>query len=127
MLTEVEHAASLPDAGSGHLSYANSFRCIPGSLPYRPPRVTPVPTAGSLETAVVVGPAGEETYTDAHGRIKVQFHWDRDGKHDENSSCWIRVVQPAPQGPGPVPRIGEEVVVAFEDGDPDRPIVIGRL
>jgi len=126
VLTEVEHSASLPDPGSGRLSYSNTFRCSPGSLPYRPRRVTPVPTAAGTETAVVVGPPGEEVFTDAHGRIKVQFHWDREGRHDENSSCWVRVVQPVGQAPPAVPRIGQEVVIAFEDGDPDRPIVIGR-
>ena len=126
VLTEVEHTASLPEPNSGHLSYANTFRCIPSSLPFRPPRTTPIPTAGA-ETAVVVGPAGEEIYTDKYGRIKVQFHWDREGKHDETSSCWIRVVQPVVQGPQVSPVIGDEVFVAFEDGDPDRPIALGRL
>ena len=126
VLTEVEHDASLPDPNSGHLSYANTFRSIPASLPFRPPRTTPIPTAGGPETAVVVGPAGEETYTDRYGRIKVQFHWDREGKHDERSSCWIRVAQPVVQGPQVSPVIGDEVIVAFEEGDPDRPIVIGR-
>ena len=97
VLTEVEHSASLPDPGSGRLSYSNTFRCSPGSLPYRPRRVTPIPAAAATETAVVVGPPGEEIYTDAQGRIKVQFHWDREGRHDENSSCWIRVVRPVGQ------------------------------
>jgi type VI secretion system secreted protein VgrG len=127
VLTEVEHSASLPDPGSTHLSYANTFGCIPDSIPYRPPRVTPRPVAAGQETAVVVGPAGEEIFTDKYSRIKVQFHWDREGKMDERSSCWVRVARPSPNVPPLwVPRIGEEVVIDFEEGDPDRPIVIGR-
>ena len=82
------------------------------------------------QTAVVVGPAGEEIFTDKYGRVKVQFHWDRDGKKDENSSCWIRVSQPwAGKGWGGVslPRIGQEVIVDFLEGDPDQPIITGRV
>jgi type VI secretion system secreted protein VgrG len=83
-----------------------------------------------VQTAVVVGPGGEEIYTDKYGRVKVQFHWDRDGKKDDKSSGWIRVahptVSPGSQAPPP-PSIGAEVVVAFEDGDPDRPLVIGTV
>ncbi|MGZ4318041.1 MAG: type VI secretion system Vgr family protein, partial [Gaiellaceae bacterium] len=127
VLTEVEHSASLPDPGSTHLSYMNTFGCIPDSIPYRPPRATPRPLAAGQETAVVVGPQGEEIFTDKYSRIKVQFHWDREGKKDERSSCWIRVAQPpSHQGTLLVPDLGDEVVVAFEEGDPDRPIVIGR-
>jgi type VI secretion system secreted protein VgrG len=79
---------------------------------------------------VVVGPKGEEIYTDEHGRVKVQFHWDREGRHDENTSCWIRVSQShAGRGFGgiDVPRIGEEVIVSFVEGDPDRPLITGRV
>lgn len=82
------------------------------------------------QTAVVVGPAGEEIYTDKHGRVKVQFHWDREGKRDENSSCWIRVSHPsAGKGWGSlsIPRIGQEVVVDFLEGNPDQPIIVGRV
>jgi type VI secretion system secreted protein VgrG len=82
------------------------------------------------QTAVVTGPSGEEIYTDKHGRIKVQFHWDREGALDENSSCWIRVSQSwagAGWGAMYIPRIGHEVVVDFIEGDPDRPIVTGRV
>ena len=92
------------------------------------PRVTPRPRVEGTQTAVVVGPPGEEIFTDKYGRVKVQFHWDREGKHDNTSSCWIRVVQPASgasSGSLVIPRVGQEVVVAFEEGDPDRPIVIG--
>lgn len=97
---------------------------------YRPPRTTPKPFVSGLHTAVVVGPAGDEIYTDAHGRVKVQFHWDRIGKKDEKSSCWVRVSSPwAGQNWGMIslPRIGQEVVVDFLEGDADRPIITGRV
>ena len=80
------------------------------------------------QTAVVVGPSGEEIFTDKYGRIKVQFHWDRDGKNDADSSCWVRVATlwaGKQWGMIHIPRVGQEVVVAFEEGDPDRPIVVG--
>jgi len=105
-----------------------SFRCIPAALPYRPLQLTPKPVVHGTQTAVVAGPSGEEVFTDKYGRIKVQFHWDRDGKYDGSSSCWVRVATLwAGKNYGTVflPRIGMEVVVAFEEGDPDRPIVVG--
>jgi type VI secretion system secreted protein VgrG len=108
--------------------YHNRFECIPASVPYRPSRTTPKPRIHGMQSAVVVGPAGEEVHTDAYGRIKVQFKWDRLGAHDEHSSCWVRVVQAwAGRGWGAfvLPRIGMEVIVSFLDGDPDRPIVTG--
>jgi type VI secretion system secreted protein VgrG len=112
------------------LAYQNDFDCIPSGIPYRPPLTTPRPSIQSVQTAVVVGPAGEEIYTDAHGRVKVQFHWDRQGKNDEKSSCWLRVAQ-IWAGPGWgsmfIPRIGQEVVVSFLEGDPDQPIIIGAV
>jgi type VI secretion system secreted protein VgrG len=112
------------------LAYQNDFDCIPSGVPYRPPQMTPRPSIQSVQTAVVVGPAGEEIYTDAHGRVKVQFHWDRQGKNDEKSSCWLRVAQ-IWAGPGWgsmfIPRIGQEVVVSFLEGDPDQPIIIGAV
>jgi type VI secretion system secreted protein VgrG len=97
---------------------------------FRPARTTPRPTMGGPQTAVVVGPAGEEIYTDKHGRVKVQFHWDRYGKRDENSSCWMRVSQPwagKDWGTVSIPRIGQEVIVDFLEGDPDQPIITGRV
>jgi type VI secretion system secreted protein VgrG len=109
-------------------SYANSFTCLDDSVKYRPPRVTARPQISGLQIATVVGPAGEEIYTDKYGRIKVQFPWDRLGKNDENSSCWMRVTQlwSGPQwGAQFVPRIGMEVLISFLDGDPDRPVVVG--
>ena len=82
------------------------------------------------QTAMVVGPAGEEIYTDKYGRVKVQFHWDRYGKQDEQSSCWVRVAQlwaGKNWGMIHIPRVGQEVIVSFLEGDPDRPIITGRV
>jgi type VI secretion system secreted protein VgrG len=109
-------------------AYRNSFTCIPASVVFRPARTTPKPLVPGPQTAVVVGKAGEEIYVDKYGRVKVQFFWDRLGKNDENSSCWIRVAQGlAGKGWGMVfhPRIGHEVVVDFLEGDPDRPLITG--
>ncbi len=97
---------------------------------FRPRRTTSKPFVQGPQTAMVVGPAGDEIYTDEFGRVKVQFHWDRLGQNDENSSCWIRVSQPwAGKGWGGVstPRIGQEVIVDFLEGDPDQPIITGRV
>jgi type VI secretion system secreted protein VgrG len=135
VLTRVEHTASLSDGGyrSGGafgLDYANTFECIPAALPFRPARVTPKPTVKGTQTAVVVGPPGEEIFTDKYSRIKVQFHWDREGKYDADSSCWIRVATiwaGKSWGVIHIPRIGQEVVVDFLEGDPDQPIVIGSV
>jgi type VI secretion system secreted protein VgrG len=111
-------------------AYRNEFLCIPAQVPFRPARGTPRPTIAGAQTAIVVGPPGEEIHTDEHGRIKVQFHWDREGKNNDKSSCWIRVSQ-AWAGPGwgalYLPRIGQEVVVEFLEGDPDRPLVTGSV
>ncbi|CAN7746398.1 MULTISPECIES: type VI secretion system Vgr family protein [unclassified Variovorax] len=103
---------------------------MPSDMPWRPPRLTARRTMPGPQTAIVVGKQGEEIWTEKHGRVKVQFHWDRYGKHDENSSCWIRVSQPwAGKGWGSVsiPRIGQEVIVDFLEGDPDRPIIVGKV
>ena len=103
---------------------------MPSATPWRPPRLTPRVTMPGPQSAVVVGKAGEEIWTDKYGRVKVQFHWDRYGKNDENSSCWIRVSQPwAGKGWGSVsiPRIGQEVIVDFFEGDPDQPIIVGKV
>jgi type VI secretion system secreted protein VgrG len=110
--------------------YENTFRCIPASVVYRPLRTLPRPIVHGIQTARVVGPAGEEIFTDFHGRIKVQFHWDRLGQENEQSSCWIRVAQSwggAGWGFTYIPRIGMEVVVTFLEGDPDRPLVISSV
>jgi len=111
-------------------SYDNSFECIPRKVPFRPGRITPRPVVKGVQTAVVVGPSNEEIYTDKHGRVKVRFHWDRRRTRDQDSSCWIRVSQQwAGQGWGSLhlPRIGQEVIVDFLEGNPDRPIITGRV
>ena len=111
-------------------TYRISFAVVPQSTAYRSQRVTPKPHTTGPQTAVVTGPAGEEIYTDEYGRVKVQFHWDRYGLRDENSSCWIRVSQTwagANYGSMHIPRIGQEVIVDFLNGDPDYPIITGRV
>jgi type VI secretion system secreted protein VgrG len=132
LLLSVEHSAKGGGyrSGSPGAEYVNQFECIPVAVPYRPPRNTPRPVIRGSQTAVVVGPSGEEIYTDEHGRVKVKFYWDRDGKKDENSSCWVRVSQPwagKNWGAVAIPRIGQEVIVDFLEGDPDRPIITGRV
>jgi type VI secretion system secreted protein VgrG len=110
--------------------YQNNFIAFPAELRFRKPRTTPRPQIVSTQTAIVTGPAGDEIYTDQYGRIKVQFHWDQEGKYDENSSCWIRVNQGwAGKGWGhiAIPRIGQEVIVSFLNGNPDTPIVTGAV
>ena len=128
VVTSVDHTAraTIPN---GAVTYTSSFACIPAALPYRPSRITPKPFIHGVQTAVVTGPAGEQTYTDTYGRVKVQFFWDRQGKKDDRSSCWIRVAHPTPN-PGVAPQlppVATEVVVAFEEGDPDRPIIVGTV
>jgi type VI secretion system secreted protein VgrG len=110
--------------------YSNSFEAFPATVPFRSQRSTPRPRAIGSETALVVGSKGEEIWTDKYGRIKVQFYWDRDGKKTDTSSTWIRVAQPvAGKGFGALflPRVGQEVVVSYLNGDPDRPIVTGAV
>lgn len=134
VLTEVHHIASVgqtyTSAGTATESYSNTFRCIPSAVAFHPPRVTPKPFVQGPQTALVVGKAGEEIWVDKYGRVIVQFYWDRLGKKNENSSCWIRVSQPwagATWGSIWIPRIGQEVIVSFEEGDPDRPLITGRV
>lgn len=108
----------------------NSFVCIPRKIPFRSPRRAPKPFVRGPQTAIVTGPKGEEIYTDKYARVKVQFHWDRLGQRDEHSSCWVRVSQSwAGTGYGfiQIPRIGQEVIVDFLEGNPDRPIITGRV
>lgn len=123
----VSHEPRLPQ---GAPEYRNQFVARPADVAYRPLRKTPRPQVAGLQTATVVGPSGEEIYTDEFGRIKVQFHWDRLGARDDKSSCWVRVSQGwggAGWGMIAIPRIGQEVIVQFLEGDPDRPIVTGRV
>lgn len=115
---------------SAGFEFTSSITAIPFKQQYRPPRITPKPMVQGPQTAVVVGPSGEEIYTDEHGRIKVQFRWDRYGKADQNSSCWIRVSQAwagNAYGAWALPRVGQEVIVEFLEGDPDQPIVTGTV
>jgi len=133
VITLIKHSARESSYSPTELKsqdYGNQFDCIPDSVTFRPTRSTRKPTVQGPQTAVVVGQKGEEIYVDKYGRIKVQFFWDRLGKKDENSSCWIRVAQGwAGKNWGMVlhPRIGQEVVVDFLEGDPDRPIITGRV
>ncbi|HWS85713.1 MAG TPA: type VI secretion system tip protein TssI/VgrG [Pyrinomonadaceae bacterium] len=123
VLQRVSHAATQE-------RYTNSFEAFPSDVPFRPPRTAARPVIPGVQTAVVTGKSGEEIWTDKYGRVTVQFHWDQKGKKDENSSCWIRCDQgwAGKQWGGIfLPRVGQEVVVSFEEGDPDRPVVTGAV
>jgi type VI secretion system secreted protein VgrG len=136
VLTEVKHTANIEGTYAQSPTefkeavYANNFKCIPFAVPFRPLRRTRKARVRGTQTAVVVGPSGEEIFTDKYGRVKVQFYWDRKGEKNADSSCWIRV---ASQWAGKqwgginIPRIGQEVVVVFEEGDPDQPIIVGNV
>lgn len=121
VLAQVSHEAS-PGG------YANTFTAFPADVVFRPLPLTPRPRIAGSQTAIVTGKSGEEIWTDKYGRVKVQFHWDQLGAKDENTTCWIRVAQSwagKSWGAWTLPRIGQEVVVSFLDGDPDRPLVTG--
>jgi type VI secretion system secreted protein VgrG len=133
VLLSVQHEAKQPlnpDSQEEPYSYNNRFTAIPAALPYRPARTTPIPFVHGVQTAVVVGPAGAEIYPDKYSRVKVQFPWDRAGTKDSGSSCWLRV---ATQWAGTqwgtihIPRVGQEVIVGFMEGDPDQPIIVGSV
>jgi type VI secretion system secreted protein VgrG len=134
VLFEVEHEGHdprhpAPEGGARPEIYRSAFQCVPAGTPFRPRR-PPRRLQQVLETAVVVGPEGREIHCDAHGRIKVQFHWDRAGRRNEHASCWIRVLQPwagAGWGVQFIPRVGMEVMVAFLGGDVDRPVILGSV
>lgn len=135
LITSVTHRGTqpvpdTPDDDRGESTYRNRFTAIPAELSFRPALNTPRPVVSGLQTAIVTGPAGEEIHTDEFGRVKIQFHWDRQGQRDDQSSCWVRVSHPsAGAGYGQIilPRVGQEVIIQFLEGDPDRPIVTGRL
>lgn len=130
LLTELEQELEQPVAGSGKVKYKNEFACIPAEVPYRPLARTPKPVIGGPQTATVVGAPGKEIDVDKYGRVILQFHWDREGGRDAHSSCRVRVAQAwAGNRWGAVfhPRVGQEVVVHFLEGDPDRPIITGRV
>ena len=135
VLTSVQHASIQSPAYVSeeirHDGYEVSFACIPygaGRPPFRPARTAPKPVISGSQTAFVVGPPGEEIFTDKYGRVKVQFHWDRDNYVDHRSSCWLRVASAWAGnrwGSMIIPRIGMEVLVHFMEGDPDQPIITG--
>ena len=133
VLTRITHSATnsgYRSGGEGSPNYSNTFQCLPASIPFRPQRTTRKPTVSGTQTAHIVGPDGEEIFTDKYGRVKVQFHWDREGKYDADSSCWIRVAQVwagKRWGASFWPRIGQEVIVDFLEGDPDQPIIVGSV
>ncbi|HET9743533.1 MAG TPA: type VI secretion system tip protein TssI/VgrG [Terriglobales bacterium] len=133
LLKTLEHTAKVTGYRSGedeNFQYGNSFSCMPAGLPYRPARIVEKPSISGIQTATVVGTPGSEIFCDKYGRVKVQFHWDREGKLNGDSSCWLRVAQVwAGSGWGAFfwPRVGHEVVVAFEEGDPDQPIIVGSV
>jgi type VI secretion system secreted protein VgrG len=136
LVTRIVHTARQPqsaqeEAGAEYgIEYRAEVRTIPSDVPFRPPRITPRPVVRGTQTAVVVGPSGEEIYTDKYGRVKVQYFWDREGVYDENSSRWTRVSQGSAGGQYGMmflPRVGQEVVVDFLEGDPDRPLIVGRV
>ncbi|MGP6033011.1 type VI secretion system spike protein VgrG1a [Pseudomonas aeruginosa] len=122
----------LYETGGGGVGaqFESELDCIDAGQAYRPLPTTPLPIVRGPQTAVVVGPKGEEIWTDQYGRVKVHFHWDRHDQSNENSSCWIRVSQAwagKNWGSMQIPRIGQEVIVSFLEGDPDRPIITGRV
>ena len=137
LLTRVTHRGSnaeahvlLEEGAAPERLYENEFEVIPATTLFRPPRVTRRPHIHGVQTAIVVGPAGEEIYVDQYGRVKVQFHWDRLGKNDDKSSCFVHVAQTwasASFGAIFIPRIKDEVVVTFLEGDPDRPLIVGSI
>jgi type VI secretion system secreted protein VgrG len=134
LITAVSYQARNDDMGTGAGGeggdFASQVTCMLKTYEFRPARTTPKPVVQGPQTAVVVGPAGQEIYTDKYGRVKIKFHWDRSDVMDETASCWVRVSQPLAGkkwGAVSIPRIGQEVIVDFLEGDPDRPIITGRV
>jgi type VI secretion system secreted protein VgrG len=128
LLVSVDHAfEAAASPGALDQRYTARFRARPGDAPFRPLRVTPRPRILGRELAQVTGPSGEEIHVDTLGRVKVHFYWDREGKHDDTSSTWLRVQQLNTSGAMTLPRVGWEVSVAFLGGDPDRPVVLHKL
>ncbi len=122
----LEHEAP----GGRGLSYSSAVRAIPAATRYIPELVHPKRVVEGVQTAIVTGPEGEEIYPDKYGRVKVQFHWDREGQYNEKTTCWLRVSQGwagSNYGGMAIPRIGHEVIVSFLEGDPDRPLITGRV
>lgn len=128
VLTEIVHYIKCTESGRD-IQYRNQFDCIPSATPFRP-KILSKPKVSCVHSAFVTGPSGEEIYTDDLGRVKVQFHWDQNGTNDENTSCWLCVSQAfASNGFGIqfTPRIGDEVLVTYIDGDPDYPVISGSI
>ena len=125
LVVQVTHVWTI--GGEATQPWRCSFRAIPKSVPFRPLARTPKPRIAGPQTAIVTGPSGQEIHADEHGRVRLKFHWDRHGNFDEKSSPWVRVAQLPMSGGLAIPRIGWEVLVEFEHGDPDRPVVVGRL
>jgi len=126
VLLRVSHFGSQSGAFNGE-PYGNAFDAMPADVLFRAPQITPDALVDGPQTAMVTGPSGEEIYVDSYGRVKVQFHWDRLGARDDKSSCWVRVSQSHRIADLAIPRIGEEVIVDFIEGDPDQPIITGRV
>jgi type VI secretion system secreted protein VgrG len=136
LITSVSHRASQSQSGEAEVAggagfrYRARLRAIAATVQFRPPRVTFCPTVLGSQTALVVGPPGEEIHTDEFGRVEVRFHWDQEAAHDVGASCWIRVSQGWAGGQYGMlflPRVGQEVIVDFLEGDPDQPIITGRV
>lgn len=132
LITAVTYSADSGtfESGASSQRFAARVTAMDSSIPFRPARITPAPIIAGAQTATVVGPKDSEIWTELYGRVKVQFHWDRHGKRDENSSCWVRVAQSwagAKWGSVFIPRIGQEVVVDFLEGNPDRPLITGSV
>jgi type VI secretion system secreted protein VgrG len=130
LTTRIEAQYAGYEAGTGPTHFECRFTALRAGETFRPDRITPKPIVPGPQTAEVVGPAGDEIHTDVHGRVKVQFHWDRLGKKDPQSSCFLRVASGwagKAWGMISLPRIGQEVVVSFIEGDPDRPLITGRV
>ena len=129
LILSVKHRGQNNYSSSGQAGYQNNFTCIRRKIPFRPSLNTPRGLISGPQTAIVVGPPGEEIYTDELGRVKLQFHWDRNGEFNDESSCWVRAAQSGASGGFgsiQIPRVGDVVVVVF-DGNPDRPLIMGSL
>jgi len=134
LLIEVLHTGHQPqtleEQATGGARYSNTFTAIPSSVPYRPEKTIEKPYIAGVQSATVVGPENEEIYVDEFGRVKVQFHWDRKGRKNESSSCWLRCGQTwggGNRGSVFIPRIGDEVLIKFMEGDPDWPVITGSV
>ncbi len=130
LLLSVEHRGSNNYLTGDQAGYHNKFVCVRRKIAFRPQLSTRKPLINGPQTAIVVGPPGEEIFTDELGRVKLQFHWDRLGQFNDQSSCWVRVAQSGASGGFgsiQIPRVGDEVVVVFLDGNPDRPLIMGSL